>query len=371
MYWKFHLHSSRHLMLEKKVNLGINLKNSYQVYHSVADLFVYFIELGISLLKENGIYSIIVSNKFAKTKYGEKLRNFLLNYDLQSFIDFGDLRVFNDASAYPCILTVKKSKPTKTISVAKVKTLNFFNLSDYLTDVIEKIPISSLGKDSWSFSGRESAKILEKIKKNSTSFEKVVNGKFYRGILTGFDEAFVIDESVKNQLINEDPNSKEVIFPFLGGREVKRASVEWKGNYIIFTRRGIDISKYPAIEKHLKKYQKKLEPKKLGMKEGRKPGPYKWYEIQDNIAYWKMYLDEGIIYTRLNKSPNFAISKPNFLPNSSGYQAHFNERWLLGILNSKVTDFFLSSICPSIRGGYFDYRSQYVSTIPIPNNTSP
>ncbi|EIJ65604.1 hypothetical protein BD31_I1566 [Candidatus Nitrosopumilus salaria BD31] len=344
------------------------LKNSYQVYHSVADLFVYFIELGIHLLKENGVYSIIVSNKFAKTEYGEKLRNFLLNYDFQSFIDFGDLRVFDDASTYPCILTVKKSKPTETISVAKVKTLDFFNLSDYLTDIIEKIPISSLGKDSWSFSGSESAQILEKLKKDSTPFEKIVNGKFYAGIKTGFDEAFVIDESIKNELINEDENSKEVIFPFLGGREVKRARVEWKGNYIIFTRRGIDISQYPAIEKHLKKYQKKLEPKKPGMKEGRKPGPYKWYEIQDNVAYWKMYLDEGIIYTRLNKSPNFAISKPNFLPNTSGYQAHFNERWLLGILNSKVTDFFLSSICPSIRGGYFDYRSQYVSTIPIPNS---
>jgi len=139
---------------------------------------------------------------------------------------------------------------------------------------------------------------------------------------------------------------------------------------LIFTRRGDDISKYPAIKKHLNKFQKQLAPRKPGDKVGRKPGPYKWYEIQDNIAYWKIYLEEGIIYTRLNRHPNFALSKPNFLPNTSGFQAQNNERWLLAILNSKVIDFYLRSICPSIRGGYFDYRSHYVKTIPISTKKS-
>jgi hypothetical protein len=354
---------------EMLTSIKPHLKENYSVYHGVADLYVYFIEKGLSLLRNNGLFSIIVSNKFAKTSYGENLRNLLLKFNIKTFIDFGDLRVFEDASTYPCILTVQKSKPLDYLYACSLNSLNFFDLGEFVKGKLKKVTISSLGKSGWNFTGSESAQILEKISSNSIKFGSFVNNKFYRGVTTGLDEAFVITEEQKKKIVGVDSKSSEIIFPYLSGKEVKRYRIEWKGNYIIFTRRGIDITKYPAIEKHLNNFRKKLEPRTTTNKEGRKPGNYKWYEIQDVTDYWKIYLSEGIIFPRLNKFSNFTISKINFFPNSSCYQVQNNERWLLAILNSKVIYFYLKSICPYVRGEYYDYRSQYVETIPISSNT--
>jgi hypothetical protein len=184
------------------------------------------------------------------------------------------------------------------------------------------------------------------------------------------DEAFVISDSSRNNIIKQDPKSAEIIFPYVTGKEIKRDKIEWEGNWIIFTKRGIDIKNYPVIEEHLRNFQKRLEPKKRDKTEekiGRKPGNYKWYEIQDNTNYWKLFLKEGIIYPRLNKVSNFAFSPGGYFPNSSCFYINSSEYWLMGILNSKIINFYLKSICPFMRGEYYDYRAQYVTTIPISN----
>jgi methylase of polypeptide subunit release factors len=345
------------------------LQKNFSTFHGGADLYVYFIEKGISLLKKNGIFSIIVSNKFSKISYGKKIRNFLLGYDLEKFIDFGDLPVFADATTYPCIITVKNSQPDNYLFACNVDTLNFPDLDTYLKNKLEKIPIP-VSDASWNISGTESKKILEKIGKNSQTFSDLIKHKFFSGIKTGLNVAFIINKEKRDELIKENPRSSEVIFPYLTGKEIKRYKIEWENNYMIFTRRGIDIKKYPAIERHLNTFREDLEPKKnTADKKGRKPGTYKWYEIQDSVDYWKVFCEEGIIYPHFNKQCNFTIAKSPFFPNTKGYHIQNLERWLLAVLNSKVINFYLNSICPFVRGGYYEYRSYNVETIPISLNT--
>ena len=116
--------------------------------------------------------------------------------------------------------------------------------------------------------------------------EEYVGAKIYRGILTGLNKAFIIDEQTKNELLNKDSRNNEVIKPFLTGAESKRYSIQSKKNYLIFTKRGIEISSYPSILKHLEQYRNELSPKKSKEQAvGRKPGSYNWYEIQD-ITNW-------------------------------------------------------------------------------------
>jgi len=110
-----------------------------------------------------------------------------------------------------------------------------------------------------------------------------VGGRFYYGIKTGFNEAFVVDRATRDQLIAEHPSSAELLKPFLRGRDVKRWRVEPQDLWLIFTRHGVEIERYPAILRHLSQYKAELMP---GVAGGRKPGSYKWYEIQDNVAYW-------------------------------------------------------------------------------------
>lgn len=346
-----------------------HLKKNYSVYHGGADLYVYFIEKGISLLKNNGRFSIIVSNKFSKISYGKKLRNFLLKYNIEKFIDFGDLRVFEDASTYPCILTVTKSSPTDYLHACNVNTLNFIELESYLKKQIKKIPISSLGESAWNISGVDTQRILQKLSKNTQSFGDLTDHKFFSGIKTGLNKAFIISNKVREKLIVDDPKSAEIIYPYLTGKEIKRYRIEWENHYMIFTRRGIDITKYPAIEKYLNSFREELEPKQSSKdKKGRKPGNYEWYEIQDTIDYWQVFCESGIVYPHFNKHCNFTIATSPFFPNTKGYHLQSLEYWLLALLNSKVVNFYLNSICPFVRGGYYEYRSYNVETIPISLN---
>src|SRR5690606_9182951 len=104
--------------------------------------------------------------------------------------------------------------------------------------------------------------------------------------------------------------SAEVIKPYLRGQDIKRWRTYWAGLYIVFTRRGIDIEKYPAIKAHLTKWKQGLTPKKgPSDKHGRKPGRYKWYEIQDEIAYFKEFEKPKITWGNLATEPQFALAE--------------------------------------------------------------
>jgi len=108
-------------------------QRNYKVYHGTADLYVYFIERGVSLLNEGGYFSYIVSNKWQRANYGKPIRLWMKQQCIEKIVDFGDLQLFKGETTYPCILTIRKNKPQKQFSVANVKTLEFSNLEEYVT----------------------------------------------------------------------------------------------------------------------------------------------------------------------------------------------------------------------------------------------
>src|SRR5690606_9648048 len=110
---------------------------------------------------------------------------------------------------------------------------------------------SSLEASGWSLASAEEQKLFRKLMGMGVPLGEYVDGKIYRGVLTGLNEAFVIDADTRKALIKADRKSAEVIKPFLAGRDIKRYQQPKSGKYLIFTRRGIDIDKYPAIKEHL------------------------------------------------------------------------------------------------------------------------
>jgi hypothetical protein len=188
-----------------------------------------------------------------------------------------------------------------------------------------------------------------------------VKGKLYYGIKTGLNEAFVIDKITRDRLISEHPSSEEVIKPFLRGRDVKRWCVEYKDLWIIFTRRGIDIKKYPAIEQYLSQYKQKLTP---GI--GRKVGSYKWYEIQDNIAYWQEFEQPKIIIPAIVNNVEYTLDLCGYYSNDkTSICITDNAYCLLAILNSSIMWWFIQQIASSKQGGFFEFKPMYVSQIPV------
>lgn len=358
------------------------LKHLYRVYHGVADLSTYFVELGNTYLKDDGRFGFIVPNKFVRANYGEALRNFLISQvRLERLVDFGDLPVFKDAVTYPMIVLTSKqhveASEAQQVKYTLLQQIHADNLAAAIEASESSLPVSALTGLQWSLGGTATQAIIEKLRAISIPLGEYVGGKIYRGILTGFNEAFVIDRRTRDRLIAEDPKSAEIIKPFVIGRDVKRYSISHEERYLIFTKHGTDLTRYKAIEQHLAQFRTQLEPRPLGWNErvqgewpGRKPGPYKWYEIQDNIAYHDEFEQPKIMWPVIAISNRFALVESGFYSNDKTFFIPTNDLYLLAILNSSTAFLFLGSSLSLLRGGFFEYRAQTLVHTPIRRITS-
>ena len=354
-------------------------------YSGTADLYVYFYERSFQLLNPHGCLSFITSNKWFRAKYGADLRQYMATHTrLRQIIDFGDEAVF-DALAYPTIVIATKRDKPVALSEAnnEVLALNWdggneaFRVSDF-PDVFAAerfaVPQSGLKPGGWQLEPPVKRRLLERLRKAGQPLGEYCKGRFYYGIKTGLNEAFVITREQRDALVAQDPQSAEIIKPFLRGRDVKRWNVESQDLWLIFTRRGVDINDYPAIKKHLTPFKAQLKPKpdnwddrKDGAWPGRKAGPYQWFNIQDNIAYWQEFETPKIVYPDIYLHQSFAWdTKQHYLANTC-YFIPTTERWLTSLLNSSAVEWFYEQIAARIQGGYLRAFSDRMQAVPIPN----
>lgn len=356
----------------------------YECYTGTADLFVYFYERSVKLLKPEGVLSFITSNKWYRAKYGANLRLFMATHTrLKNIIDFGDEGVFT-AIAYPTIvIAMRREKPLNPPPATdQVRALNWTQEHpvEEFPAVFQaeafSVPQAELKKEGWQLEPPGKRDLLARIRSAGTPLGKYVNGRFYYGIKTGLNEAFVIDGATRAHLIAEDPKSAEVIKPFLRGRDVKRWRVESEDLWLIFTRRPFPIGQYPAIKKHLSTFKTRLMPKpdgwddkRDGKWEGRKAGSYEWYEIQDNIAYWQEFEQPKVVYPDIYLHQSFAWDTSGYYAANTCYFIPTGERWLTGVLNASLTEWFYEQIANRIQNGYLRAFSDYMQQVPIPSAT--
>ncbi len=363
------------------------LKADYFCHTGVADLYVYFYEKAFDLLAPGGVLCFISSNKYFRAGYGERLRHFLAaNGEVLLLIDFGDAPVFT-AIAYPSIVLVKKTRETRdkhnlppvskdvrkwpdlVPAGARVRMLSWEpgpTIEEFPEILKERgftLPQRELKPDGWRLESPTKLQLLAKLRRAGTPLGEYVQGRFYRGILTGFNEAFVVDRATRDRLIAEHESSAELLKPFLRGRDVKRWRVQPQDLWLVFIRHGIDISKYPAIHRHLEQFKDRLIP---GIPGGRKPGSYRWFEIQDNVAYWQEFEHSKIIYPDIYEHQSFVWDDTGFYTANTCYFIPTTERWLTGLLNSLAVEWFYGLISNRVRGGYLRAFSDYVQQIPIP-----
>ena len=266
----------------------------YKAYHGTADLYTYFIEKGITLLRSEGIFSFIVANKWLRTKYATPLRNWLKLFNIEEIIDFKDLPVFQKVSTYPCIIRVSNKQPGVNILTAKINSLNFMDLDKYIKENSFAIDQGLLVEKGWSLTESCTHSLINKLMSQGMPLEDYVSGKIYDGVKTGLNEAFVIDIKTKDQLFNEDPRCKEVIKPFLAGRDIKRYQIPHVEHYLIYIpwhfplhqnqnivtaseEAEIQFKKeFPSIYNYILKFRQELtrrDRSETGIK-------YEWYALQ-------------------------------------------------------------------------------------------
>ncbi|MEN8123165.1 MAG: DNA methyltransferase, partial [Bacteroidota bacterium] len=342
-------------------------EKNFTVFEGTSDLFAYFYEKSFNLLKKKkGVFGFI-SNTFAKTKAGKTLREYLSGQvSFEKYIDFTEVQVFEGATTYPIIL-IAKNNPTSNgiFQYAKVSKELQNRVIDI--DLIKPVKVAqnTLDSESWNFHSIGGNKILEKVLKHKTLREQF--GKSFRGIVTGFNDAFIIDNSTKQKLEKEHFSSKELIKPFFEGKDQSKWHSYDIDKYIIFTRRGTEIEKFPAIKKYLGINKERLTPRNSPeIKVGRKPGSYKWFEIQDSVDYYKVFESPKITWPNLQSTNKFSIDTKGYYINAPSVVLPVANKTLLCILNSKIIWFFLKSICVVRSGGYIEVKPQYFEQIPIP-----
>ncbi|MDR2829428.1 MAG: N-6 DNA methylase [Methanobrevibacter sp.] len=329
----------------------------YTVHTGVNDLYTYFFEKGLTLLKEDGYLGFISSNTFTRVNYGRKLREFLLQYNITNYIDFTGLEVFHDVSVDSSIIIINKNRNNEDILVNKRKT-NF------------KLDQNRLNEDAWTFTHPKILNLRDKIFKKGIPLKKLSDININRGILTGLDEAFIINKKTYEELISKDPKNTEIIKPVLRGRDVKRYNINKEEGYIIFTRNGIDIKEYPIIHDYLYKFHEKLTPKNEDQKIGRKPGKYEWYEIQDTVNYYEEFQKPKIIYPEISSGPGFTIDKNGYYPLKTLFILTLKDNsidlyYLLTLLNSNLIHFQMRFIASKLGNKTMQYSKIFMEQLPL------
>ena len=354
------------------------LKNSkayfekrFSVYNGVADLYVYFIEKGVSLGKQNSFFSYIVANKWFRANYGKPLRQWMKKQHIVELIDFGDLPVFKQATTYPCIVVIQKKAPGSSFRASTINTLEFNDLQTYVNQHRYDVRQDMLDESGWSLVNQNTQDVLNKLRKIGVPLGEYVDGKIYRGILTGLNEAFVIDHATREKLIAEDPKSEDLIKPFLLGRDVKRYQSLTTNLYLIlipkgWTNKNINSkgdaikwlhSNYSAIASYLKPFSEKA------LKRCDK-GDY-WWELR-TCDYYEEFEKPKIMFPDIALRGNFALDGEGkrYCANTV-YIISNSETYLLGILNSSLITFYYKNILSTYRGGYLRFFTQYLKILPI------
>lgn len=337
------------------------LEKRYEVASDRADLYCYFFERGLRLLKPGGRLGFISSNTFFKTGSGKPLRGYLLREaTLEGVVDFGDLQVFEGVTTYPAILTMKRGAAPKAHELRfwKVDTLPETNFQATWGKAAGPYPQAALGAGSWELENPTLRALRDKIRTGKKTLKDTYGSPLY-GIKTGLNAAFVIDGITRERLCAQDPRSVDLLKPFLEGKDLKRWRAEPRGLWLIYIPKNrIEIDDYPAIRDWLLPFRAALESRATKQE---------WFELQQSQeAYAPHFAAPKISYPHFNDTRNFFFEPLGAFSNDKSYLIPSDDKALLGLLNSRVLWFILSSMSPPVRGGFHELRVQYVEKLPIP-----
>jgi hypothetical protein len=342
------------------------LRSRFQVASDRADLYCYFYELGVSLLKVGGRLGYISSSTFFKSGSGKPVRRYLLDRcQIRTVVDFGDIKVFDGVTTDPIILVLDKvNKPLSRGNIAflALGTLMPDSLAATFRQEAGAMEQGQLSDGSWQIEGDAPAAIRRKLSMGRTTLRNVYGPSRY-GIKTGFNDAFVIDRATRDELIAKDARSGELIKPFLkGADDVAKWRVESHEQWLIYIPKGkIDIEEFPAIKAHLLQFAVDLEARATKQA---------WFELQQpQDAYIKDFNGPKLVYPEMSQGAKFAIDETGYFLLNKLFYIPTTDWFLLGLLNSRPIWAYLFGIASPLRGGEWrlELRSQYMDTVPIPD----
>jgi len=406
------------------------LEKRYACYDGGVDLYAYFFELGIRLLRNGsagGRIGYVSSGTFFKTGSGARLRAYLLAHaQIESIVDFGDLQVFEGVTTYPVIITLRRSGTpdvARNIRFLTLKTDVPAKLIDTFKDTACLMPQGQLGGDSWRLEDSRAANLRQKLLTGRQTLKEVYGSPLYgiktglneafvldgatkdrlidedrrktlkevygtplRGVLTGLNEAFVLDAATKDRLIGEDGRGAMLIKSFLRGENLKKWRVEARNEHLLLIKNGSTRMGFEAqYGKTLKEAagNESIEALAWQWFSAQQPAVARWLQAFEPQArkrsdqgefWWELracaYYDKfdstKLVYVDMSDKPNFSIDTTGSVLTNTGYFVANADYFLLALMVSKPLWFLLTGMTSAYRGGFYRLFTQHVETLPIP-----
>ena len=341
----------------------------YETFAKTGDIYCLFYERGWQLLNANGHLCYITSNKWMRAGYGEATRKFFAEKtNPQLLIDFAGEKIFESATVDTNILLFGKDKN-------RGKTKCCIGTSDCRKDLSVFVkhaatPCAFTSSDSWVILSPIEQSIKRKIESVGTPL-KDWGVQINYGIKTGCNEAFIIDEAKRAEILswchdaNERKRTEQIIRPILRGRDIKRYGYDWAGLYLIATHNGIpekgikriDIKNYPSIKRHLDAHWEKIASRS---DMGDTP-----YNLR-SCAYMDDFSKPKIVWGNLSLNAAFAHAPAGMFINAPCVMITPFSDDLLSVLNSKLGDWYIRQLGVTRNGGYFEYKPMFVEQLPVP-----
>ncbi len=373
-----------------------------EVYHGDNDICIYFIARGIQWLNENGQFGYIVSGKFTKSRYGEKLREYIPNLCcIKQFLDFRGVKVFQDVTNDPIIFTLEKESSDEVRKNCNIKCINLkeelsnskelietitANISKtrYIDDVINLYESKQglLTKESWKLVPIDIIEVFNKIQRNS-DFRLEDKCGVYFGVKTGKNDVYIVNKDKMKDLKIKN----EFLKPVLKGEDIKRYKIDFKERYLVFPYVkkqhdekieyiAVDIEKYPNLFQYLNNFKSELA-NRYDIRESNS----NWYELRP-CNYYSIFESGKIISPDISKRNNFAYDDGKYYCLNTCYIISLNKKdetetkeknkylkFLTAILNSKVLEFYFKQIGAYLGKKGYRFFKGYLDKLPIKNLT--
>jgi methylase of polypeptide subunit release factors len=359
------------------------LEAHYEVFHGMADLYVYFYELGVRMLKPGGLLCFIVTNKWMKAGYGEPLRRFFSEKAwVRSVVDFGHAKqIFEEVDVFPSIILVEKPteapKPkTARLCIIPREQLRIDDLSVQIEKEGTELELAQLRAEGWQLEPTGVVHLLQKIRDAGQPLREIGGVEPYRGILTGLNEAFVVDQQTYGKFLGEDPGCSSLLRPFFRGQDVDRWHAASTGLWIIaiassenrdwpWSNRGAEAEAtfakvYPAIHIHLSRF-------KSGLQARQDQGRY-WWELR-SCAYWADFDRPKIMYPEITWRSQWCLDTAGTLCNNTAYFLGSEDLWLLAAANAPITWWFAWRRAVHGKDEALRFIKVFVQDLPIPRPT--
>ena len=337
-------------------------------YDGAADLYVYFIELAHQLARPGGRFCLITPNKWLTAAYARALRSHLAaQHSVEGVVDLGRTALFGDADAFPCVVwgtTGARAPIDAPIQAARLARGARVELGAGTPH-----PRDRWRDDPWHIDAPGDRELLESLERRCSPLGSVVPGRPARGVVTGYNRAFVLDRPARDRLLAAEPSAAALIRPFVKGRDLRRWLPAEPERWILLVDRGTPLAELPAVLDHLARFRAALEPRPAdweGAWRGRKSGPYRWYELQDPVGPLVKARAPRLLYQDIMTAPVCALDRDgDLVPDTTVWMLPSADLFLLAVLSSPLYGWYARRRFPPALNGSMRPKREYLRNFPI------